>query len=104
MGNEAGQAGRKHGGLREPITCRHIVRAVESMSNRKIGFHWSPSDRKVFPDAWCTCCDRALAKAGGEWTPEMRERAGFKSLCSCCYEFQRMASEPGVITATFRLR
>lgn len=102
MDDEKQRNGRKHGGLREPVACRHIVRAVESMSDRKIGFHWSPSDPKEFPDAWCTSCDRALAKEGWKWTAEMRQRAGFRSLCACCYEFQRMGSEPGVVTMTYR--
>lgn len=104
MNEDKGQDRRKHGRLREPIACRHIVRAVETMSERKIGFHWAPWDGKVFPDAWCTSCDRALAKAGGKWTPAVVEHAGFKTLCSCCYEFQRMASAPDAVVETFRLR
>ncbi len=95
---------RKHGGNKWAMACPHIVRALDTMSPPVGGFHWAPSDKKRFPDAWCTGCDRALTRAGGEWTPAMVERAGFRTLCPCCHEFLRMATEPGVVVETIRWR
>ncbi len=95
---------RKHGAKRMAITCRHIVRFIESANGKPVGFHQAPSDKKPFPDAWCTACDKALAKANGEWTPQVLERAGFRQLCPCCYEFARAASDPASHFETIRWR
>ena len=104
MNENPGERRRKDGENLMAIACRHIVRAVDTMSVRQVGFHRAASDRKRFPNAWCTSCDKALARSGGEWTPAMLERADFKTLCPCCYEFQRMASEPGAIVESVRWR
>ena len=104
MDEMTGEWRRKYDGNLRAAACRHIVRAVDTMSERRIGFHLAATDQKRFPDAWCTSCDRALTRSGGVWTPAMLERADFKTLCPCCYEFQRMASEPGAIVETVRWR
>lgn len=92
---------RKHGGkILTAIACRHIVRAVESMSGRHVGYHIDPLDRKPLPDAWCTACDKALSKAGGKWTAEVLARAGFQEMCPCCYDF----ALPGSIVESVRWR
>lgn len=80
---------RKHGGLRQPVVCRHINKAFESERGRAVGFHSSPSDRKVFPDAWCTACDKALVAAGGEWTPDVVKRMALAEICGCCYDLAK---------------
>ena len=90
--------------MREPPACRHLVRHIESMSTRKIGFHWAPSDTRLFPDAWCTRCDAALAAAGGMWTPKVVEQMGSKEVCACCYEFSRMESDPACPVETIGWR
>jgi hypothetical protein len=102
--NDSETPPRKHGANSMAIACRHIVRNIESMSSRRIGFHWAPSDRNLFPDAWCTACDKALTAAGGEWTPNVLKRAGLRLLCPCCYEFARAAAEPGAQVETVRRR
>lgn len=83
------------------IACRHIVRAVEAMSERRVGHHVDPSDKKLFPTAWCDACNKALAEAGGKWTAEVKTRAGFKEVCPCCYVFARAENEPGAIVDAF---
>lgn len=99
MDDSRPQLQRKHGGKNlTAIACRHIVRNIESMSARRVGYHIDPSDRKPLPDAWCTACDRALSKAGGKWTAEVLTRAGFQEMCPCCYDFAR----PGAIVETIR--
>jgi hypothetical protein len=95
---------RKHGGKSAPVACRHIVRHIESMSTRNIGFHWAPSDTRLFPDAWCTRCDAALAAAGGRRTPEIVKRMGMQEVCSCCYEMARLESDPACRVETIRWR
>lgn len=104
MKDATGVWARKHGGNSLAMACRHIVKAMEELVVKPVGFHTAPSDKKRYPDAWCTGCDEALTAAGGEWTPAMVERAGFRSLCPCCHEFARMSTEPGVTVMTIRTR
>lgn len=104
MNDSSRQTERKHGGKQMAMACQHVVRALDTLHPTAVGFHWAPSDKKRYPDAWCTSCDRALTSAGGEWTPALIERAGFRTLCPCCYEFLKMSTEPGVIVQSFRIR
>lgn len=104
MDNSTGVPPRKHGGNRMAIACRHIVRSIESETGRPVGFHWAPSDRKRFPDAWCTACDKALTDAGGEWTPKIVKRSGLRLLCPCCYEFAKAMADPRAQFETIRWR
>ncbi|MBI2384913.1 MAG: hypothetical protein HYV14_02750 [Elusimicrobia bacterium] len=93
---------RKHGRRTPPIACRHIVRAVQAMSDRRIGFHATRS-----PDletAWCSACDKALAAAGGRWTEAVLTRAGFAEVCPCCFEFARFDTAYGPPSEPFRPR
>lgn len=79
---------REHGRRTPPIACRHIVRVIESMSERRVGFHTKRS-----PDletAWCSACDKALAAAGGRWTEALVKRAGFAELCPCCFGIAKL--------------
>lgn len=95
-------APRKHGRRTPPVACRHIVRVVESMSERRVGFHATRS-----PDletAWCNACDKALAAAGGRWTEAVLKRAGFAEVCPCCLEFARSDSADGAPSESLRLR
>lgn len=104
MNDTGRQTERKHGGIQMAMACQHVVRALDSLHPTAVGFHWAPSDKKRHPDAWCTRCDRALTSAGGEWTPALIARAGFRTLCPCCYEFLKMSTEPGVVVRSFRIR
>lgn len=84
---------RAHGRRTPPIACRHIVRVIESMSERRIGFHSTRS-----PDmetGWCSACDKALAAAGGRWTEALLKRAGFAELCPCCFGLARLEAAYG---------
>ena len=94
----------KHGGRLMAMACQHVVRALDTLHPTAVGFHWAPSDKKRYPDAWCTSCDRALTAAAGEWTPALIERAGFGTLCLSHYEFLKLSTEPGVVVQSFRLR
>ncbi len=93
---------REHGRRTPPIACRHIVKVIESMSERRVGFHTtrSPDEEK----AWCTACDKALAAAGGRWTEAVLKRAGFAELCPCCFEFARFDSLYGPPSESIRSR
>lgn len=104
MNDSSPRTERKHGGSQMAMACQHIVRALDTMQPTAGGFHWAPSDRKRYPDAWCTNCDRALTAAGGEWTPTLIERAGFGMLCPSHYEFLKLSTAPGVIVQSFRIR
>jgi hypothetical protein len=104
MEDSQGEPNRKHRGKPMAIACRHIVRFIESSAGKPVGFHHAPSDRERFPDAWCTACDKALAAAGGEWTPKVLERMGLRTLCPCCYLFAQGMADPAVQYETIRLR
>jgi len=86
------------------VACRHIVRAVEGMWERRVGYHVDPSDKQLFPKAWCNACNKALSKAGGQWTEAVLARAGFMELCPCCSLFARAENKPGAIVETIRWR
>ena len=104
MDDSAKTAGRKHGANNLAIACRHIVRTIEKMLDKRVGFHTAPTDRKLFPDAWCTACDKALAGAGGRWTPSVVKRMGLTELCPCCYEFARAEADPAAQVEMIRWR
>lgn len=93
MEDSAEASGRKHGRNSMAIACRHVVWSVEAENGRPVGFHSEPSDRRRFPYAWCTACDRALAEAGA-WTPKVVKRMRLRFLCPCCYEFARAMNDP----------
>lgn len=95
---------RHHGVNQMAMACRHVVSALDTMSPTAVGFHWASSDKKRYPDAWCSNCDRALTAAGGEWTPALIDRAGFGTLCPDHYEFLKLSTQPGVIVQSFRIR
>ncbi len=97
-------APRKHGAASLAVACRHIVNYMERMSARHPGFHTELADKKRFPDAWCTACEKRLEEAGGEWTPGVLMRADFRTLCPCCYEFARAAALPANQVQTIRWR
>jgi hypothetical protein len=103
MNDSSPRTERKHGGNQMAMACRHVVRALDTIHPTAVGFHWAPSDKKRYPDAWCTSCDQALTAAGGEWTPAMIERAGFGILCPSHHEFLKLATEPGVIVHSFKV-
>lgn len=104
MNDSSRKMERKHGVKQMAMACQHIVHALDTMHPTAGGFHWAPSDKKRYPDAWCTSCDRALTAAGGEWTPALIERAGFGTLCPSHYDFLKLATEPGVKVLSFRIR
>lgn len=93
---------RQHGRRTPPIACRHIVRVIESMSDRRVGFHTtrSPDEEK----AWCTACDKAYAAAGGRWTEEVLKRAGFAEVCPCCLGIASLDAAYDPPSASRRLR
>lgn len=93
---------RKYGRLSVPIACRHIVRGIESMPDRSVGFHTTRSPHEEL--AWCTACDKALAAVGGKWAEAILRRAAFAELCPCCFEFARMSEAPVAIVETARRR
>lgn len=97
-------APRKHGAASLAVACRHVVNYMERMSARHPGFHTAKSDKKPFPDAWCTACDKRLAEAGGQWTPGVLTKADFREFCPCCYEFARSAAEPDAQVFSARWR
>lgn len=95
---------RHHAANQMAMACRHIVSALDTMHPTAVGFHWAPSGKKRYPDAWCSNCDRALTAAGGEWTPALLERAGFGLLCPSHYDFLKLSTQPGVKVLSFRIR
>lgn len=104
MNDSSPRTERKHGGNHMAMACQHIVRALDTMHPTAAGFHWAPSDKKRYPDAWCSNCDRALTEAGGAWTPALIERAGFGTLCPSHYDFLKLSTQPGVQVLSFRIR
>lgn len=104
MNDSSRQTDRKHGGNPMAMACQHVVRALDTMHPTAVGFHWAPSDKKRYPDAWCSNCARALTAAGGEWTPALIERAGFGILCPSQYDFLKLSTQPGVTALSFRIR
>jgi hypothetical protein len=93
---------RKHGRRTPPIACRHIVRVIESMSERRVGFHTtrSPDEER----GWCSACDKALAAAGGRWTEAVVKGAGFAAVCPCCFAMARLDSAYGPPAESMRRR
>ena len=74
----------EHGPQQETFVCQHIVQGLKK--NLAQGFWIAEDPENLRPDAWCTCCNDALHKAGGEWNDETEAIANVKLLCGVCYD------------------
>jgi hypothetical protein len=75
---------QQHGSQAETFVCQHIASSLHS--GRAVGFHWPASSTEPRPDAWCSACEEARVRAGGEWTDEVNALLGVKLLCGACYD------------------
>jgi hypothetical protein len=73
-----------HGTQDESFVCRHIVESLRT--GVPVGFHWSKNSTSQHPDAWCTACNEARVKAGGDWTDALYAILDIKLLCGACYD------------------
>ena len=55
----------EHGPQQETFVCQHIAQGLKK--NLAQGFWIAEDPENLRPDAWCTSCNDALHKAGGEW-------------------------------------
>jgi hypothetical protein len=74
----------RHGPQQKAFVCQHIASSL--CTGVAVGFHWSADDQCAHPDAWCSLCDDARLRAGGDWTPAIESLLGVTLVCGRCYE------------------
>lgn len=81
----------KHGLQDETYVCAHIAGSLAS--GVPVGFHWAADSGQARPDAWCSSCEAARAKAGGNWTDELVAILDVKMVCGGCYDHAKQTWE-----------
>ena len=81
----------KHGLQDETYVCAHIAGSLAS--GVPVGFHWAADSGQARPDAWCSSCEAARAKAGGNWTDELVAILDVKMVCGACYDHAKQMWE-----------
>jgi len=77
-----------HGACEQTFVCSHLTEDLAGL-----GFNRDePSEDDPFPDAWCDNCD-LIFQAHEGWTDEAAELAGFRLLCSGCYELSHIRNK-----------
>lgn len=82
----------EHGTQQETFVCQHVVQGLREKS--AYGFWLADDPENPRPDAWCTSCNDALHKAGGEWNEETEALAYVKLLCGACYDKAKSMNGP----------
>jgi len=77
----------RHGVQPQTFVCQHIAESL--VSGEPVGFFWPADTDELRPDAWCSECNRRVAKTGGEWIGEAAKHLGAKLLCAVCYDHAR---------------
>lgn len=75
-----------HGESYTTFVCQHLVQG------HSLGFFYG-NEESLRPDAWCSDCDRFLAKHRGEWNDETEAFAKVTVICANCYDVVRQRNE-----------
>ena len=78
---------RVHGDQEQTFVCQHLATALET--GERVGFFWASGEDGARGDAWCSTCEEARIREGGEsgdWNERSQKIADIKILCGSCFD------------------